>query len=240
MPSCTTVSAHCPSVCLGLSLTVVSGTYGRLRVYVCKSLHAWVCFPISFSHRSLFQHHWASQLSQHKGRWETSWEEKGKKSGAAAKAAGCVSFPPLSKSDRAKDTDKFTDCESENKKRHALHQYSLYFWRIWRPLSLYSIPIKICFYPIISSSETNLNESSLVRSFEDGILGRGTPGDQRPAAPQFKCSASLFILADDVSDKKLGDVEEGGIEGCCSKRYGFPSSVQYTHSFPQKKCRSTD
>lgn len=30
---------------------------------------------------------------------------KGKKSGAAAKAAGCVSFPPLLKSDRVKDTE---------------------------------------------------------------------------------------------------------------------------------------
>lgn len=30
---------------------------------------------------------------------------KGKKSGAAAKAAGCVSFPPRLKSDRVKDTE---------------------------------------------------------------------------------------------------------------------------------------
>lgn len=30
---------------------------------------------------------------------------KGKKSGAAAKAAGCVSFPPLLESDRVKDTE---------------------------------------------------------------------------------------------------------------------------------------
>lgn len=40
---------------------------------------------------------------------------KGKKSGAAAKAAGCVSFPPLLKSDRYRDVEIFTDCERENK-----------------------------------------------------------------------------------------------------------------------------
>lgn len=87
---------NCPSAEAYLSLysESVYGLRGCLQKSPCTSVLA---FPISFSHRGpLFQHHWACALTtcRHKGRWETSWEEKGKKCGAAA---GCVSFPPRSK-----------------------------------------------------------------------------------------------------------------------------------------------
>lgn len=121
--------------------------------------------PNQCVHRPLFQHHWASPLSQRKGRWETSWEERGKKkkSGAAAKAAGCVSFPPLLKSDRVKDRElrrylqtvgrgkmKQTAWQNERRMRKdilsgissSLSVLTPCFWRIHSPLSLYSILIK--------------------------------------------------------------------------------------------------
>lgn len=102
--------------------------------------------PNQCVHQPLFQHHWASPLSQHKGRRETSWEERGEKSGAAAKAAGCVSFPPRLKSDRVKDTELWRYLQTvgrrqpdrmkeEEEKRHSL-------WHFFSPLCPHSLLLK--------------------------------------------------------------------------------------------------
>lgn len=47
-------------------------------------------------------------------------------------------------------------------------------------------------------------------SFEEKILGRGRPADQRQSSA--KRSPSLFIFADDVRDKEAGGMLEEGRE----------------------------
>lgn len=160
------LSVHTWSVCpsCGTSASVCSECIcGCLCVFAKPYMYV---LPNQCVHRPLFQHHWASPLSQHKGRWETSWEERGEnKSGAAAKAAGCVSFPPLLKSDRVKDRELWRYLQTvgggggnegngltklkERMRKDILSGISSSlsvltpcFWRIHSPLSLYSMPKK--------------------------------------------------------------------------------------------------
>lgn len=65
-------------------------------VYVCVFLQSPTCMsvlPDQCVHRTLFQHRRASPLSQHKGRWETSWEERGGEIWSDGKSSRMHVFP---------------------------------------------------------------------------------------------------------------------------------------------------
>lgn len=96
---------------------------------------------------------------------------------------------------------------------------------------LYSILIKGLFlshhFLIRGQSSAYLNDCSLVPSFEERILERERPADQRRAVARLN---ALCLCLDSVMMcviKNWWDVgnDGGGIQGCCSKRYGFPSSA---------------
>lgn len=66
----------------------------------------------------------------------------------------------------------------------------------------------------------------MVPSFEERILGIGRLADQRRASSRAKRSTSLFILADDVSDKELEGCGEGA-----KKRGGYEDAAQRDMAF---------
>lgn len=127
-------------------LALAGSVYVRARVYK-EAPRARACFSNQCVHRPLFQHHWASPLSQHKGRWETSWEEKaggevrGEKNLERQAKSGRMCVSPSSfkewQSERYRVVETFSDCGKGRNEGDGLAKLK----GAQSPLSLYGILI---------------------------------------------------------------------------------------------------